>query len=145
MTGEKFDDTDNRQYAYFTLTGEFDPADISKQVGVEPSDSWRKGELHKRGYERRFSRWSLRSQLPDSADLEEHVRNVLAQMDAHEQGFVAITRDHVCWMELVGYFHAGYPGLSFDRAIVQGLAKYRLAVDFDFYGLYSHRRNDTEA
>jgi hypothetical protein len=37
-------------------------------------------------------------------------------------------------MQLVGYFHAGYPGLGFDRELVEKLATYALSVDFDFYG-----------
>ena len=44
---------------------------------------------------------------------------------------------------MVGYFHREYPGLHFERAVTEGLARYSLAVDFDFYGLYSHRREDT--
>jgi hypothetical protein len=47
-------------------------------------------------------------------------------------------------MQLVGYIHRDYPGLHFERDITEGLARYALTVDFDFYGLYSHRREDTE-
>jgi hypothetical protein len=37
-------------------------------------------------------------------------------------------------MGLVGYFYDYYPGLVFEREIVERLAKYGLTVDFDFYG-----------
>jgi hypothetical protein len=46
-------------------------------------------------------------------------------------------------MQLVGYFNEQYPGLHFERGIVEGLAKYALSVDFDFYYLYSNEREDT--
>jgi hypothetical protein len=46
-------------------------------------------------------------------------------------------------MQLVGYFHSYYPGLSFDRRVVESLAEYGLSVDLDFYYLYSGRREDS--
>ena len=36
-----------------------------------------------------------------------------------------------------------YPGLYFDRSMTEGLARYALSVDFDFYYLYSDGREDT--
>jgi hypothetical protein len=46
-------------------------------------------------------------------------------------------------MQLVGYFHEQYPGLHFEKDITEGLGKYKLSVDFDFYYLYSDGREDT--
>ncbi len=46
-------------------------------------------------------------------------------------------------MQLVGYFHEGYPGLFFDAPLVHGLAKYGLSISFDFYELWSDGREDT--
>jgi hypothetical protein len=39
-------------------------------------------------------------------------------------------------MKLVAEFH-DYPGVHFERDIVEGLALYALSVDFDFYYLGS--------
>jgi len=46
-------------------------------------------------------------------------------------------------MQLVGYFHEGYPGIHFTTQTVQSLSKYGLSVDFDFYELWSDGREDT--
>jgi hypothetical protein len=43
------------------------------------------------------------------------------------------------------YLHREYPGLHFERDVTAGLARYSLAVDFDFYWLNSDRRERTEA
>lgn len=36
---------DNQQYAYFALEGDFDPADITAKVGVQPTKCWRRGDI----------------------------------------------------------------------------------------------------
>jgi len=45
----------NEQYAYFTLVGDFDPADISLQAGTTPTEYWIKGSRDERThFERKF-------------------------------------------------------------------------------------------
>jgi hypothetical protein len=135
---------ENQQYAYFSITGSFEPSEITTRVGVQPAESWRRGDICARTQrERKFSRWSLRSRLIRDQELEAHVRDVLTQLDANPDGFRHVSLAHGGCMQLVGYFYREYPGLHFDRDITEGLARYGLAVDFDFYGLYSHRREDT--
>ena len=135
---------DNHQYAYFSVTDGFDPVEITARVGVEPTECWRRGDIcPRRHMERKFSRWSLHSRLSRDQEMEAHIRDVLAQFDTNTEAFAAVSREFGGIMQLVGYFHREYPGLHFERDITQALARYSLAVDFDFYGLYSHRREDT--
>ena len=134
----------NRQYAYFSITGSFDPEEITRRAGIEPSDAWRKGDKHPtNGLERRFSRWSLRSRLPEESELEVHVADVLEQLDLRSEAFDALSNEYGGRMQLVGYFHTHYPGLYFERSVVQRLAKYHLEMDCDFYYLFSNAREDT--
>ncbi len=65
--------------------------------------------------------------------LEDHIKDVLEQLDKNEAVFIELTRLHAGCMQLVGYFRDRYPGLNFEGELVAGLAKYRLSVDFDFY------------
>lgn len=103
----------NKCYAYFTLVGDFDPNSISELVGVQPTDAWRKGDLHPRtGAERKFSRWSLRSRLNQTEPLEAHVKDVLDQLDAHAKAFRDISASKRGGMQLVGYFHSFYRSRS---------------------------------
>lgn len=48
-------------------------------------------------------------------------------------------------MEVVGYFHAQYPGLSLEKEDIDALAEFGLSVDFDYYYMYSDRREDTDS
>lgn len=135
----------SEQYAYFTITNSFDPEDITRRVGVSPTDSWKKGDLHpRRAMERKFSRWCLRSRLGNDSELEDHIRDVLEQLEQNPSEFQKLAKEFSGCMQLVGYFHEGYPGLHFDMLLIQGLAKYGLSVDFDFYELWSDAREDTE-
>jgi Domain of unknown function (DUF4279) len=135
---------DNQQYAYFSVSDGFDPADITARVAVQPTECWRRGDIcPRRQMERKFSRWSLHSRLGRDQELAAHIRDVLAQLDANPEAFRALSQEFGGFMQLVGYFHREYPGLHFERTLTERLAWYSLAVDFDFYGLCSHRPEDT--
>jgi Domain of unknown function (DUF4279) len=134
----------NEQYAYFTISGDFDPADISKLIGVVPTEAWLKGDINPRTQlERKFSRWSLHSRLEKSRELEAHIADVIEQLGARKNDFVALSAQHEGQIQLVGYFKSSYPGLHLKRELVESLAEYGLSVDFDFYYLYSDCREDS--
>jgi hypothetical protein len=134
----------NEQYAYFTLTGDFDPADISKLIGATPTECWLKGSANPRTQlERKFSRWSLYSRLERNFSLEDHIKDVIQQLSENKSRFVEASLKHGGVMQLVAYFKSGYPGLDFEPELVKSLAEFSLSVDFDFYYLYSDRREDS--
>jgi hypothetical protein len=126
----------NEAYAYFAIYGDFDPKAITLTVGVEPTEVWVKGEVVSNGRQRPDSKWTLRSKLGLDKPLEAHIANVLAQLDANSDAFQSISRQFGGGMQLVAEFH-DYPGVHFERDIVEGLALYALSVDFDFYYLGS--------
>jgi hypothetical protein len=134
----------NEQYAYFTISGDFDPVDISKRLGVMPTEAWVKGDINPRTQlERKFSRWSLYSRLERSRELEAHIADVIEQMGAKRSDFVALSFQYGGQMQLVAYFKTSYPGLHLERRLVESLAEFALSVDFDFYYLYSDCREDS--
>ena len=131
---DEMKDDQNEVYAYFTITGDFDPAEITQRVGVEPTDAWMKGDLHgKKKTEYKFSRWSLCSRLPRTDSLEKHVTDVLEQMSENKEGFRKVSVENGGCMQLVGIFNVDYPGLHFESELTNGLAEFSLSVDFDFY------------
>gem|GEM_PF-2317799 len=46
-------------------------------------------------------------------------------------------------MQLVGYFHADYPGFGLDDRTLAELGSLRLGIDCDFYYLYFDKREDS--
>ncbi len=134
----------NEQYAYFSITGDFDPAEISQAVRGAPTESWQKGDVNPRTQlERKFSRWSLHSRLARSCELETHIADVIEQLSGNRSEFKNLSLKYDGVMQLVGYFKTNYPGLHLDRGLVELLAEYALSVDFDFYYLYSDDREDS--
>ncbi len=49
----------NSCYTYFTIVGEFSPAEITKMLDLEPFESWQKGDKRANGTPYTFSRWSF--------------------------------------------------------------------------------------
>jgi hypothetical protein len=134
----------NEQYAYFSITGDFDPDDISRLAGVAPTESWRKGDVNPRTQlERKFSRWSLYSRLDRTRELEAHIVDVIEQLAGNKGRFADLSSKHDGVMQLVGCFKTNYPGLHLGRELVESLAEYALSIDCDFYYLYSDRREDS--
>jgi len=134
----------NRQYAYFALYGDFDPDTITAQLGINPSESWRKGDLHpRRQYERKQSHWSLYSRLDESAALEEHIIDVLEQLDAKPDIVQELCTLYQGCMQLVGFFHDNYPGLRLEQEHIKRIAESGLMIDVDFYALWSDARDAT--
>ncbi|MDB9519336.1 DUF4279 domain-containing protein [Roseofilum reptotaenium CS-1145] len=135
---------ENEHYAYFTITGSFNPDEITRRVGVEPTRCWSKGDPHPTThFECKCSRWSLFSRLDSKEELEAHVCDVFIQLEQNSEAFQNLSQEFGACMQLVGYFKTIYPGLHFERDMIEKLAKYSLEVDFDFYYLYSDRREDT--
>lgn len=135
---------DNEQYAYLTITGDFDPEEITTALGLQPSEAWRKGDRNERThYERKFSRWSLDSRLNRSASLEDHVRDVLSQSLGFAERIRQLAQDYTVYVQLVGWFHNDYPGFGLDKQTISGLDQLNLGIDCDFYYLYSHEREDS--
>jgi hypothetical protein len=135
----------NEPYAYFTVVGELDPLEITEQMGLQPTRSWRKGEIClPNRMERKFSRWSLASRLRREEPLEAHVDDVIAQLKSQPESALLVSRRYEGTMQLVGYFYAFYPGLSLAKNTVQELASLELTLDCDFYYLYSDSREDTD-
>jgi len=135
----------NEQYAYFTVTGDFEPDSVSERLQLEPSDSWKKGGRNEvTHYERKFSRWSLRSRLQDTEKLEDHIRDVLDQLASRaEQVRELVDELGRGEIECVGHFHASYPGFTLERHLIAAMARMNLELDCDFYYLYSDRRDDS--
>jgi hypothetical protein len=122
----------NEYYAYFMVSGSFDPVEITKRTGITASDCSREGDpILGTQHQRQCSRWCLYSRLKKTdSDLEHHVIDVLNQLDANMRVFkqVGIELDGV--MQLVAYFGNGSnPGTSFSKEVIKRLAEYSLCLD----------------
>ena len=75
--------------------------------------------------------------------MEDHVADAIEQLDAKKAQFLELSVKHGGLMQFVANFKANYPGLHLKREIIESLAEYGVSLDFDFYYLYSDRREDS--
>jgi uncharacterized protein DUF4279 len=125
--------TPDTWYAYFYVTGSFEPDDITRKVGIAPTYAVKVGQPGRYIKNAKCSHWELRSRLDVKEELELHVKDVLDQMDANRSAVEALSRELGGTMELVGYFSEHEPGVHFERGIVERIAQYSLSIDCDFY------------
>ncbi len=136
----------NDCYAYFAIRSEtLDVAEITSRLGIQPTEAWAKGDLTPTRRERLFGLWALHSRLPRTGEPEEHVEDVLLQMDENSEAFLAVSREFGGLMQMVCEFHEIGLGLHFTDKAIQRIAHYNLSVDFDAYYLYSDAREHTES
>jgi cytochrome c peroxidase len=134
----------NEYYAYFTVTGDFNPIDITARLGLSPTESWAKGDRNEQThYERKFSRWSLYSRLGRDASMESQVDDVLEQLQEIKDAVKNVLGELSGGMQLVGHFHRDYPGVHFEVSTLSKLAALNLSLDMDFYYMYSDKREDS--
>lgn len=121
-------------YGYFHVRGSFEPDDITRRLGVTPTKIAREGDpIGNTTKNRPCSWWELHSRLGPPATLEEHVKDVLNQLDMNKTAFAEVSRELGGTMQLVGYFCDVSPGVHFDSEIVRRTADYGLCIDCDFY------------
>ncbi len=131
-------------YAYFSVYGDdIDPAALTQELGVAPTQAWQKGDLDPRRHERSTGHWALYSRLDRTAELEEHLQDVLLQIDGNAEAFASVADRFGGIMQLVAYFHDLGAGLNLSKSVVARLAFYGLQLDLDSYYLYSDRRECT--
>ena len=122
------------------------PEEVSATLGLKASKSWRAGDVHDAhrilGKKREESFWRIDSRIARDThvELEDHVKDVLAQLEPCFAAAASLSRQHRGLIELVGYFHEHYPGLGFDASTIQRLAALGVEVDCDFYYLASEEK-----
>jgi Domain of unknown function (DUF4279) len=95
--------------AYFYLAGAFNPDEITRRVGVTPSETARAGDaIGSAGIKKQNSLWALHSRLQPSAPVDLHVGDVLDQLDTNRLAFEELSREIGGIIEIVG-FSREYP------------------------------------
>ena len=123
-------------YAYFRVFGEDLPLEeITRQIGIEPTESWRKGDPWKYFKAVPTSSWCLHSPLPRTlTDLQAHVEAVLELLVPRRGAVRALSERFATSVVCVGtYDSTTSPGLYLSRDVVALMASMGLALDADLY------------
>jgi hypothetical protein len=124
----------NEFRAYFTLTGDFNPAEITLEIGLEPTEQYRKGDrFGRKQIERKFSRWSLESRLSRECLLEDHIADVVTQLLPVKERIAKLKEQWEANMALVAYFSDNPHGFFFNAKTITALAEMNLGMDLSLY------------
>jgi hypothetical protein len=119
-------------YAYFCVAGAFEPDEITRRVGVKPAEIARAGDsIGSTQIKRRNSLWALYSRLQSSGDLDQHVRDVLDQLDTSRSAFAELSRELGGIIVIVGFSRDYAPAISLEQETVGRLAQYALRLDVE--------------
>lgn len=132
ITYERPSKPEEEPYAYFCLAGAFEPDDITRRAGVTPSEAARAGDaIGSTHLQRQNSLWTLRSRLRPSGDVDQHVRDVLDQLDANRAAFEELSRELGGIIVVVGFSRDYAPPVSLGQDIVARMAQYSLRLDVE--------------
>ena len=126
----------SRAYAYFRIVGEELPInEITELLGVNPTESWNKGEPGEYNSCRPDSAWCLHSPLPQSnANLERHIESLLSLLEPRTAQIKELGERYETYLVCVGYYDSlSSPGLFLPRGLVASIASMGLAIDADLY------------
>jgi hypothetical protein len=112
-------------------------ADISAALELTPSDSHDIGEPRSHRDPRPWGHvhWGLRSDLPDTATLEEHLSHICDRLQLRAAALQALLDsgyelDWFCFVETGN----GQGGVSLSAGLLQRLAALPVELDLDIYG-----------
>ena len=123
-------------YAYFRIRADELPLDeISTQLGLQPTESWNRGEVGKYVPICKDSGWCLHSPLPPSTtDLLAHIEAVLDVLRPRAEVIRALSQRYATYLVCTGkYDDTVSPGLFLSRENIALIAALGLAIDADLY------------
>ena len=130
----------DKSYAYFALMGDdFDPAAITKVLGIEPTDSWRKGDPGKHIQRLKYTGWELRSSRDEPLDMNSLIKEVIDQLKGKEQQInqLKIRYGLTSVIRLVMYIdtheESSTPFLGHEKEEISFLYETKTGTDVDIY------------
>jgi hypothetical protein len=121
ITYDRPSKSEQEPYAYFCVAGAFEPDDITRRVGVRPSDIAREGDaIENTNRKRRSSIWKLRSRLRPSGEVDQHVRDVLDQLDASRVAFEELSQELRAIIVIVGFSRDHAPLFLSNKTLLGG-------------------------
>ena len=134
----------NKIYAYFRLSGvDFDPDEITAKVGIEPTQTWKTGDLvirpKGRRVTRKFSIWEVKSKLDPLGELDPtevldlHVESVFEQLEPGWESLVKICPDYDALICGVIYAYTDMPAISLTKENIKKISELNAGIDIDVY------------
>lgn len=134
---------DNKCHVSFCIYDfESSPEEITKQLGLYPSETILKGELqrigkdkHSIGRKNKQNGWILSSELPLNSSVEDHLENLINKLKPYKEKIKEITSQYYSEFSCAPYYHETNPGFQLSNSILKEISDLGSVLDFDVYCL----------
>lgn len=115
--------------------------EITRTLGVQPTRTWREGELRSPGtiIRHKENGWELSSGISDHESFEEHTLALLRVIEPNLDAFIQMGNEYTielsCAIRMYYGIGESTPWLGFDKHAMKVFAKIDAEVDFDLYTL----------
>jgi len=122
---------------HFTLTGRFNPDNVSEKLGISPTKTWRLGEpIQKTLLSYKHDGWCLSSDEVDTLDLDEQFTKIWNIIQPYNSTIVDICDELNLHAEIacaVDVEDDQYPVLHFKRESIKRISELNAEIDIDIY------------
>ena len=120
----------------FELKGSFDPDFVTREIALEPSAVWRKGDKGKFKAVKEYDYWCLDSGYITTLDISEASEGIYEKLKQKQAELSKLISDH----ELTAVFSviakidgSNTPSVSFPEQIVKLASEFGASFDIDLY------------
>lgn len=122
---------------HFTLTGKFNPDEVSEKLNIEPTKTWRVGEaIQKTLLSYKHDGWRLSSDEVETLELEEQLAKIWDIIQPYKSKIVDICAELDLVAEIacaVDLEDDQYPVLHFERESIKRISELNAEIDIDIY------------
>jgi len=139
----------SNSYVYFAFQGDnFDPNDVTTELGISPTDSWRTGEPRRYIQQQKYSCWQLKSTSVELLDMDKLVNEVVSQLsekielinNLKQQLNLNTVLEIVMWIDMNEEESTPYLGHSLE--VINFLHQTGTITDVDIYKYNSKEINE---
>jgi|ERR1051325_3506247 hypothetical protein len=134
MNTELAQEAENRVIVSLTITTDRDPSEVSDLVGLQPSKTWRAGDLIG-STARRYQQGGWQLSSPSFADVEPAVDQLLSAIAVRTDELRGIAREAQLQIGIVVYANAFVPAILLRADQVKTIADLGASIDVDLYCL----------
>ncbi len=122
---------------HFSLTGKFDPNDITTTFDGLPTKTWRFGDLIERTIAKyKHDGWEVSSDEIESLDLNEQVKKLVDTLHPYSSELKEIIGKFNLYSEIsceIWVENDNYPAIHFDHQVLARILNLNAEIDIDIY------------
>lgn len=109
------------------------PEEVTRILGVEPTDSWEEGSPGYKGLPRSKGMWMLESSTAHAAAMEEHLSELLSKTSPSNDAWRGLCRRFSCDVFVGAWMDSDNACFSLSPALLEQIGRRGLVLSADLY------------